>query len=162
MDRVFGQARVTLRGATAGVVAISVTGLVVVSTIEALRHFLAPVVAGASAVWIDYTGAAIAVSDSELRGIAGPVPPGTRSMPMAWAVADGGVAELWSRQALRFALAGQRRFVSVGPAGAHQWAHDQARIAQALSQSRIATAPLEPVRQKSRTRCTPGRMLQDR
>ena len=110
------------------VLCVRVSGLVTASTIEQIRRHLAPMAARAGAVWVDYTASAVAVSDLELAGLVATMRPGGRQIPMAWAVSDTGTAALWQRQALRFALAGQRRFVSCGPDGAAAWAQAQARL----------------------------------
>jgi len=122
------QARLLLRG-DGRVLSVAVSGLVTARTIDAIRQVIAPYAASAGAVWVDYTRSAIAVSDLELQGLVAPIAAGSRSVPMAWAVADDGVAELWSRQALRLALFGHRRFVGRGLAAADLWAQQQALLA---------------------------------
>lgn len=122
------QARLRLRG-DGLVLSVSVSGLVTAGTIDLIRQRISPYASSAGAVWLDYTRAAIAVSDLELQGLVAPIAAGCRSVPMAWAVADDGVAELWSRQALRLALLGHRRFVGRGLAAADLWAQQQALLA---------------------------------
>ena len=111
------------------VLTVVVSGLVTAGTIDLIRQTIAPHAAGVGAVWVDYTRSAIVVSDLELQGLVAPIAAGSRSVPMAWAVADDGVAELWSRQALRLALLGHRRFVGRGQAAADLWAQQQAILA---------------------------------
>ena len=117
--------RISNRGS---VLSVQVTGLVTISTIDEIRLFLAPMVARASAVWVDYTASAVAASDAELAGLALPIGAGSESVPIAWATADTGTALLWQRQVLRFALLGKRRFASCGQDGAAKWAQEQARL----------------------------------
>lgn len=118
--------RISNRGA---VLSVHVTGLVTTSTIDQIRRHLTPMAARAGAVWVDYTRSVVAVSDLELSGLVAPIAAGDRSIPMAWAVSDTGIAELWQGQVLRLALVGQRRFVSCGLDGAAEWAQTQARLA---------------------------------
>lgn len=129
MQLIAKQARlqVSSRGA---VLSVGVSGLVTARTIEEIRLFLAPMMPSAGAVWIDYTRAAIAVTDLELQGLVSPIAAGARSVPMAWAVADEGTAELWSRQALRLALHGHHRFVGLGVDEAARWAEQEAAQAR--------------------------------
>ena len=115
------QARLQV-SARRGVLSVGVSGLVTAGTIEQIRLMLAPIAPQAGAVWIDYTRAAIAVTDLELQGLATPIAAGARSIPMAWAVSDDGTAELWARQSLRLALHGHRRFVAMGVDQAAAWA----------------------------------------
>lgn len=126
------QARIQISGTSGnggGVLAIRVSGLVTAGTIDDLRRFLVPLADRASAVWVDYTRSLVVVSDLELQGLVAPIAKGSRSVPMAWAVADAGVEALWARQSFRLALHGHRRFVAGGVAAAAQWAHDQALMA---------------------------------
>ena len=110
------------------VLSVQVTGLVTVRTIDQIRMHLAPMAAKAGALWVDYTRSVVVVSDLELCGLVAPIATGIKPIPMAWAVSDTGIAELWQRQVLRLALVGQRRFVSCGLDGAAEWAQAQARL----------------------------------
>lgn len=111
------------------VLMVSVTGLVTVKALEEIRRHIAPAANQGGAVWFDYRRSAIAVTDLELQSLVTPIARGTRSIPMAWVVADASVAELWARQTLRLALAGHRRYVACDPAAAMRWAKEQAMLA---------------------------------
>ena len=119
--------QISRRGAVLGV---GVSGLVTAGTSAQIRLLLAPMMQTAMSVWIDYTKAAVAVTDLELQEMVLPIAAGARSIPMAWAVADEGAAELWSRQVVRLAFHGQRRFVALGVDAAVRWAEQEA--AQAI------------------------------
>lgn len=118
--------QISSRGAVLGV---GVSGLVTAGTIKQIRRLLAPMMPMARASWIDYTKAAIAVTDLDLQWLALPIAAGATSIPTAWAVADEGTAELWSRQVVRLALHGHRRFVARGVDAAARWAQQEAALA---------------------------------
>ena len=123
-----GQAKIELHG-HGRVLLVTATGLVTASAIEAIRRAVAPHAASAGAVCVDYTRTVVAVSDQELQALVAPIAAGHKSVPMSWAVAADGVADLWGRQSLRLALLGHRRFVGLGLDVAADWAHRQALLA---------------------------------
>ena len=113
------------------VLSVEVSGLVTARTIEEIRVLVAPMLPLVGAAWFDYTRSAIAVTDLELQGLVAPITSGMKSTPMAWAVSDEGTEALWSRQSLRLALHGHRRFVGGGVDAAAAWAEQQAKMAPA-------------------------------
>lgn len=109
-------------------------GLLTAQTVRNIRRWVPGVLPpDAGAVVLDYRACVIAITDTELQALATPTKPLSPPIPLAWVVADEATAELWRRQVLRLALAGQRRFVSCLPEVGYAWAAEQARLAQSAA-----------------------------
>lgn len=114
--------------ATGAVLVAVVTGLVTGPTIRDVRRALARMQARSSAVVVDYSRAAVAVTECDLAALSISAP--ACSAPIAWVVPTQEIADNWRRQALRLALVGLRRYVTCDPEDAARWARQQASLAE--------------------------------
>lgn len=118
----------------------TVTGLVTVEQVMAIRTRLAPAIRESQAVLLDYRRSLLAVTDAGLDALFRAAPLGPSALAMAWVVPDASTAEVWERQATRFALAGVIRFATHRIEEAQEWVRDQARRA-ALRQELRSVRP---------------------
>ena len=116
------------------VLAVSAVGLVTVDVVRGIREWMLGQAADAKAIAVDYTGAALALTDADLDSLAAAGGLRRTGLPMAWAVADADTAALWRRQIVRYAFRGQRRHVTQCFASALAWASAQAIQSSASAQ----------------------------
>jgi len=109
------------------VLLVRVRGVVTLTSIRAVRSAISDRTEGVSAAVLDYSKAAVAITEDDLRALS--PPPAHDDVPAAWVVPTAEIAESWRRQALRFALCGLRRFVCCDPDEAVRWARQQAELA---------------------------------
>ena len=124
------QSAISLSGETRdGVLYARAAGLVTAQGIGAIRDRLAPALVDLSVVCLDYSRAALAVTEAGLDALFRAARPGPSALVMAWVVPDAETADVWRRQAARFALAGVARFATHRADEAQAWVRDQARRA---------------------------------
>ena len=120
----------TLTAETAdGVIYARARGVVTLAGVATIRERLSATMAKASAICVDYSSAALALTDHDLAALAQAARPGVNGSAMAWLVADQATASLWRSQALKFALVGLRRFATCDPSEARWWVELQSRRA---------------------------------